>query len=258
MDNESWDVCKDSLEPLAEAIDENAKKYLYPPPEEEDGTCENASLREAIRISQVFNPHTLEGLLGAYSFARAIFWMKANLMPAAAEELQAAVDGLLAELLEKYERADKRPDPLGLRSRTDCQNMHLPPAILGEPHGYHGDDLYNLACRMTQLASHISNEVIPVVQGRLVPTPRTPSDDGQWWHEPSEPRPVEYKYGPLTGQKNDICQWMGEKKTPVPRKLEEKAKRGMVWAIRHGRTTWEVWFKDERAWETTDRKRRYG
>jgi hypothetical protein len=95
-----------------------------------------------------------------------------------------------------------------------------------------------------------------------VPTPtRTKSSlqrSDPWWHDPSELRPKEYQHGPMIGMKKDICQWLGEKATRTPRRLEQKARSGQVFVIRHTERSWEVWFKDERVWEQADRKRRFG
>jgi hypothetical protein len=79
----------------------------------------------------------------------------------------------------------------------------------------------------------------------------------KWWHEPTEPRPKEYQHGPITGQKKAICNWMGEKDGPNMRRLNQKANK-TVWVIRHSETSWEVWFKDERTYQSVDNNRRFG
>ena len=79
-----------------------------------------------------------------------------------------------------------------------------------------------------------------------------------WYHESHEPRPADYKHGPLTGTKREISRWMGGPETKTPRRMEQKAKLGIVWVIRLGETSWEVWFKDEKIWEIADRTRRFG
>jgi hypothetical protein len=86
--------------------------------------------------------------------------------------------------------------------------------------------------------------------------PKAPPEN-KWWHDPSDSRPAEYKHGPIFGMKKEMCQWLGEKATRTPRRLEQKAKSGLVFVIRHTETSWEVWFKDGRAWELADRNRRF-
>ena len=89
-------------------------------------------------------------------------------------------------------------------------------------------------------------------------TPATANDArDKWFHDPSEPRPPEYKHGPITGQKKEICTWMGEKPGPNMRRLNQKANR-TAWVIRHSETSWEVWFKDERTFQSADSNRRFG
>jgi hypothetical protein len=91
-----------------------------------------------------------------------------------------------------------------------------------------------------------------------VPKKNTGDAHAKWFHESSERRPQEYKHGPITGRKKDICRWMGEKKTPTPRRLEQKARSSVVWVIRQSHTSWEVWFKDERLWEQANRNQQFG
>lgn len=83
-------------------------------------------------------------------------------------------------------------------------------------------------------------------------------DHEKWWHKLAEPRPAEYKFGPITGMKKDICRWMKEKPTPNPRRLAQQAKIHIVWVIRLAGNKWEVWFKDEREFQLVDSERRYG
>jgi hypothetical protein len=62
----------------------------------------------------------------------------------------------------------------------------------------------------------------------------------------------------MIGMKKEICRWLGEKPTRTPRRLQQWAKASMVWVIRHGETSWEVWFKDQRRWELAESERKYG
>ncbi len=78
----------------------------------------------------------------------------------------------------------------------------------------------------------------------------------KWCHEPTEQRPEAYKYGPITGQKKEICIWMGEKPSRNMRRLNQKANK-TVWVIRQAERSWEVWFKDERTFQLADNNRRF-
>ena len=84
------------------------------------------------------------------------------------------------------------------------------------------------------------------------------SSPAQWWHEPHEPRPPDYKHGPLIGTKKEIGRWLGEKDTPTPRRLEQKARTLTVYVYRNGETTWEAWFKEEKIWDRAKIKRDFG
>lgn len=35
-------------------------------------------------------------------------------------------------------------------------------------------------------------------------------DRDKWYHKSTEPKPAAYNHGPITGQKKQICEWMGE------------------------------------------------
>jgi hypothetical protein len=83
-------------------------------------------------------------------------------------------------------------------------------------------------------------------------------NDEAWWHTQTEQRPAEYKYGPTTGTKAELSHWLGEKKTKTPRRLEQKARSGLVWVIRNAETSWEMWFKDEVIFDAVTRKRKFG
>jgi hypothetical protein len=84
------------------------------------------------------------------------------------------------------------------------------------------------------------------------------NSEAPWYHEPSEPKPPDYKYGPLIGTKKQIGQWLGEKDTRTPRRLEQKAKALIAFVYRNGETTWEAWFKVEKTWEQAKIKRDFG
>jgi hypothetical protein len=86
----------------------------------------------------------------------------------------------------------------------------------------------------------------------------TANDGGdKWWHEPTEKRPAEYQHGPITGMKKQICTWMGEKSSRNMRRLNQKANK-TVWVIKLAGKQWEVWFKDERTFQSADSNRRFG
>jgi hypothetical protein len=103
--------------------------------------------------------------------------------------------------------------------------------------------------------------IAKVAKQRRVPAANDARDDAggnrKWWHEPTEQRPTEYKYGPITGQKKDICTWMGEKPSRNMRRLNQKANK-TVWVIKLAGKQWEVWFKDDRTFQSADSNRRFG
>ena len=67
-----------------------------------------------------------------------------------------------------------------------------------------------------------------------------------WRHLPSEPKPDQFREGPLRGINKDLCLAMGEKPTHNHRRLQQKAKAGLVWVVSQtpGCRTLEVWFKN--------------
>ena len=50
------------------------------------------------------------------------------------------------------------------------------------------------------------------IESSLQKLPTTTANDerDKWWHGLTEQRPAEFQHGPITGQKKEICTWMGE------------------------------------------------
>lgn len=116
---------------------------------------------------------------------------------------------------------------------------------------------YSTYCEKSQRAEPVTKPQDPERSAASeTDTPGVSQND--WWHNPSEPKPPEYKYGPLTGTQKGIGKWLGEKQTPTSRRLKQKAKAHVVFVYRNGETTWDAWFKDQRMWELADRKRQIG
>ena len=72
-----------------------------------------------------------------------------------------------------------------------------------------------------------------------------PSDDTdcELYHGIKEPRPHEYCYGPVVGMSKQICRWI--RPTADDRELRRKIGTGAVWVVKHHRTSFEVWFRNE-------------
>jgi hypothetical protein len=95
------------------------------------------------------------------------------------------------------------------------------------------------------------------------PDPATTQHEGNWsnpwepdlWEQPRNKPPAEYKFGPLVGTKKEICRLLGEKETRNPRRLDQKAKLGIVFVNRADRDLWQVWFNDQKAWQRADSAR---
>jgi hypothetical protein len=69
---------------------------------------------------------------------------------------------------------------------------------------------------------------------------------GKWFHEPDEPRPADYKYGPLTGKQIElakaICPRAG--RAASVRRLHRLSADGVLWTVMRRPQLLEVYFKD--------------
>lgn len=108
------------------------------------------------------------------------------------------------------------------------------------------------------LALAHTDAIETITAAPVVKKTHTTAKNVPWWHDPTEPRPAEYRHGPITGTQAEISRWLGEKKRKMQRRLQQKATSGVVWVIRQTKTAWEVWFKDQTVYETADLKRKLG
>ena len=92
----------------------------------------------------------------------------------------------------------------------------------------------------------------PAVEGEQIPETEK-AGEAKWWHDPSEKRPADYKFGPIQGTEAFLGQCFGEKPTPTPRRLKTKAK-SIVYVVKHGKGEWEMWFKVESTYATANQR----
>jgi hypothetical protein len=114
------------------------------------------------------------------------------------------------------------------------------------------------ACERVEFFLAKDNGSIGQADEQAPPLVTTANDDNKWYHKPTDPRPTEYKYGPITGTKKEICTWMGESPNRNMRRLAQRANNNTVWVIRLAGKQWEVWFKDDKTFQDTNRNRCYG
>ena len=172
-----------------------------------------------------------------------------------------------AKLCNEVSRVLRSNDPKGMETYLACQDESGVGLFAGTTIAYmealaecEAESLLFLKSRIEKFVEASSILVNRAVEGwdpipagwgyRISPAwVRQTGSAGNWWHEPGEKRPPEYQYGPLMGTKKEVGRWMGEKDTPNPRRLEQKARKGILFVVRCDHTVWEVWFKDQKSWE---------
>ncbi len=78
-------------------------------------------------------------------------------------------------------------------------------------------------------------------------------EDAAWYHDEHDNHPDTHDKGPLQGTKKNLGACLGGKGGPNDRTLQVKAGDGTVWVKRLGRTSFEVWFRNQTAFAEANR-----
>jgi hypothetical protein len=142
----------------------------------------------------------------------------------------------------QVERASTVSHLLGSHLLAECSRVYDPDnADLVSYESFH-DHLSKDRARFLQIMQDAALYLRASVPGQL----RRRRSASKWCHTPEEPRPAQYKVGPLKGTQTllarAICGAIG--KEMKPRALHRLGRVGDVWIVELGPQLFEVYFKD--------------
>ncbi len=75
-----------------------------------------------------------------------------------------------------------------------------------------------------------------------------------WYHLPDEPRPGRFCFGPLEGNAGNLNENVSGKKDQNYSQLQGRGRREIIWVVRLGRYSYQVWFRTQAGYDAAKRR----
>ena len=173
-----WHVCRDSLEPIALALERARDEWDAPAPEGESES------EYTSRMARIFWPARLAGALASHQWERAVLWMEIHVGVDFAARLAGKVEALVGDVERMVRHALDSPHAAAVRHRREWlrpnangslppEAKRLPPPVnpdeSREPNGFEHQDLIDMTVRFAGLAyelRQLSAELHPLAGSR--------------------------------------------------------------------------------------------